>query len=130
MDDAKRDETGTVGWFAFAAGTVGLARGQTLRLGIVNTSPSVVTVVCGLWSNPNPKLLFEHAHTLDPGQAHNCDLKASDVSKEIYDKAGRAQIRPLVRSGSRTIFSNVEVFDDETGRTSIILPLQEVVHRG
>lgn len=130
MDKAVQDVTlGTVGWFTFAAGTVGLTAGQTLRLGVVNLGPLDAIVLCGLWANPRPLSLAQDSHTLGLGEAGNCHLNSSDLSSEIFDKTGRAQIRAFVRSSSRTVCGNLEVFDSKTGRTSIILPLQEVVHR-
>ncbi len=130
MDKSIQDVTlGTVGWFAFAAGTVGLTAGQTLRLSVVNLSPLDAIVCWGQFLNPRPLSLAQDSYTLGPGEARNCDLKASDLSREIFDKTGRAQIRAFVRSSSRTVCANLEVFDSKTGRTSIILPLQEMVHR-
>ncbi len=130
MDKSIQDVTlGTVGWFAFAAGTVGLTAGQTLRLGIVNLSPFDATICWGQYLNPRPLLLAQDSFTLGPGGARDCDLKASDLPGEAFDKTGRAQIRALVRSSSRRVCGNLEVFDSKTGRTSILLPLQEVVHR-
>jgi hypothetical protein len=131
MDKPIQDVMGsTVGWFAFAVGTVGVTPGETLRLSVVNLSPSGVIVFCGLWSNPRPVPLAEDAYTLDAGEAKNCrDVKGSDLSRELFDETGRAQIRALVRSSCPTVFSTLEVFDSETGRTSIALPLQNVVHR-
>ena len=130
MDKTIQDLTlGTVGWFAFAAGTVGLTAGQTLRLSVVNLSPLDAKVLCGVWQNPRPLPLAQDSYTLGPGEARNCDLKASDLSQEVFDKTGRAQIRAFVRSSSRTVGGTLEVFDNKTGRTSIVLPLQEVVHR-
>src|SRR5262245_43926620 len=118
MDKAMPDVTvGTVGWYGFASGTVGLAAGQTLRLSIVNVSPMNAIVVCALTGNPHPVSLAQDTHTLGPGEARDCDLKASDLSKEIFDKTGRAQIRGFVRSNCRAIYSNLEVFDSKTGRT-------------
>ncbi len=130
QDKAIQDLTlGTDGWFAFATGTVGLTAGQTLRLSVVNLSPFDVIVLCGLWSNPRAVSLAQDSYTLGRGEARHCDLKASDLSREIFDNTGRAQIRAFVRSSSRTVCSTLEVFDSKTGRTSIVLPLQEVVHR-
>jgi hypothetical protein len=130
MDKAIQDATlGTVGWFAFAAGTVGLTAGQTLRLSVVNLSPGDAIILCGVWQNPRPISLAQDSYTLGPGEAGNCDLNASDLSKEIFDKSGRAQIRAFVRSNSRTVCGTLEVFDSKTGRTCSILPLQQVVHR-
>ena|SRR6266705_761459 len=130
MDKAVQDPTlGTVGWFAFGAATVGLTAGQTLRLSVVNLGASDATVLCGIWSNPSPLSVAQDSYTLGPGEAHNCDLNASDLPKQIFDKAGRVQIRGFVRSNSPTVCSNLEVFDSKTGKTTIILPLQEVVQR-
>ena len=130
MDKAIQDVTlSTAGWFALAAGTVGLTAGQTLRLGVVNLSPSDAIIHCGFTMNPRPLSLAQDSYILGSGEARNCDLKASDLSREIFDNTGRAQIRAFVRSSSRTVCGNLEVFDSETGRTSIILPLQEMVHR-
>ena len=129
MDKAIEDVgLGTVGWFAFAAGTVGLAVGQTLRLSVANLSPLPATVLCGIWQNPHPISLLQDSYTLGSGEARNCDVKASELSRETFDKTGRAQIRALVRTSSRTVCGTLEVFDSKTGRTSISLPLQEVVH--
>jgi hypothetical protein len=130
MDKAIQDATlGNVGWFAFAAGTVGLAAGQTLRLSVVNLSPKDATVLCGIWQNPRPLPLVQDSYTLGPGEARNCDLNASDLAKDIFDKTGRAQIRAFVRSSSRVMCGSLEVFDSKTGRTSSILPLLELADR-
>jgi hypothetical protein len=80
-------------------------------------------------AEPHPLSLVQVSYILASGEAGNCDLKASELSREIFDATGRAQIRAFVRSSSRTICGNLEVFDDQTGRTSVILPLQAVGHR-
>lgn len=130
MDKAIQDATqSTVGWFAFATGTVGLSAGQTLRLSVVNLSAVGVKVLCALTGNPRPISLAQDSHDLGPGEAQNCDLKASDLSSDAFDKTGRAQIRAFVRSSSRTVCGTLEIFDSKTGRTSVALPRQEVVQR-
>ena len=96
MDKAIQDVAlGTVGWFAFAAGTVGLTAGQTLRLSVVNLSPLDAMVLCGIWQNPRPLSLAQDSYTLGPGEARNCDLKASDLSGEIFVKTGAPRFGPL-----------------------------------
>ena len=117
---------GTSGWSVFAGGTVGLTKGQTIRLSIVNLSPTEATVLCGLWSNPDPVSLVQDSPTLGPGEGQHCDMKASDLSGEKFDKEGRVQIRALVRSSSHMIGSNLEVFESKTGRTSVVLSLQRL----
>ena len=129
MDKAMQDVTlGTMG-FAFASGTVGVAAGQTLRLSVVNLGDSDATVIRGWTSNPHPLSLGQDSRALAPGESWDSDLKDSDLSQEILELTGRAQIRAFVRSTSRTVCANLEVFDNDTRRTSIILPLQEVVQR-
>jgi len=130
MDKPRHDATlGTHGWFAFAAAPVGLTAGQSFRLSIVNLCSSHATVLYGVWQNPRPILLLEDSCSLAPGEAQGCDLKGSDLPKDAFDNTGRAQVRPFVRSSCRSICANLEVFDSETARTSIALPLQAVVHR-
>jgi hypothetical protein len=131
MDKAIQDATlGTVGWFAFAAGTAGLTAGQTLRVNVVNLGAENAVVFCGLWSNPRPLSLAHDSYTLGAGEARNCDLKASDLPSERFStRLGAPRFGPLC-AATRAWFAALEVFDSETGRTSIILSLQEVVHRG
>ena len=123
---------GTVEWSEFAAGTVGVTAGETLRLSIVNLSAFDARVLCGLWSNPEPFPLRDAEKCqkkLGPGEALDYDLEGSAFPTTIFDKAGRAQVRAVVRSSSRLIGANLEVFDTKTGRTSVLLPLHEMVHR-
>ena len=123
---AKQDVTqGTVGWFASATGTIGITKGQTLRLSVVNLGAQDITVLEGVWQNPRPLSLVQELFTLRPGESKDIDLRASDIPRECFDKTGRAQIRAFVRSSARTVRGNLEVFDNQTGRTSIILPLQD-----
>src|SRR6266481_4177611 len=97
MDKAIQDATlGTVGWFAFAAGTVGLTAGQTLRVNVVNLGAENAVVLCGLWSNPRPLSLAHDSYTLGAGEARNCDLKASDLPSERFStRRGAPRFGPL-----------------------------------
>ena len=129
MDKLLNDATlGTIGWFAFAASTIGLTAGQTLRVSVVNVSASDATVLCGVWQNPHPLSLAQDSSTLRPGEARNCDLKASDLPRGAFDKTGRAQVRAFIRCSSRAICSHLELFDSKSGRTSVVVPLHEVPH--
>jgi hypothetical protein len=114
---------GTVGWFALGTGTVGITEGQTFRLSVVNLGCRNITVLCGVWQNPN---LRQDSFTLQPGESKDCDLPAADIPKEQFDKTGRVQIRAFVRSSDRTLVGNVEVFDNKTGRTTIVLALRDL----
>jgi hypothetical protein len=122
MKEVNDASDGTVGWFAFGAGTVGITKKETLRLSVVNTGPAGVTVVCGIWQNPR---LAEDSYALQSGQSKHCDVNGAEVSKDHFDKAGRVQLRALVRSSAR-VLANLEIFDNDTGRTSCVLPLQQL----
>jgi hypothetical protein len=129
MDKLRHDVTfGTGGWFEFAAAPVGLTRAETTRLSIVNLCSSHATVLYGVWQNPRPVLLLEDSCSLAPGEVGGCDLKGSDLPKDAFDDVGRAQVRPFVRSSCQCVCANVEVFDGETGKTSVVLPLRSLVH--
>ena len=114
---------GTIGWFALGTGTVGITEGQTFRLSVVNHGSANVTVLCGVWQNPTLK---QDSFTLQAGESKECDVTAAEIPKALFDKAGRAQIRPFVRCSGRTVCGNLEVFDTKTGRTSIVLALQDL----
>ncbi len=74
----------TVGWFAFAAGTVGITQRQTLRLSIVNLGSREITGVGAMMTNPSS--LIEDSFRWQPGESHNIDLKGKDLSKKLFDK--------------------------------------------
>jgi hypothetical protein len=122
MNKTHDESDGTVGWFAFGTGTVGITKGETLRLSVVNTSPASVTVVCGIWQNPR---LVEDTYALQSGESKHCDVNGAEVSKGQFDKVGRVQLRALVRSSAK-VLANLEVFDSKTGRTNCVLPLQKL----
>jgi hypothetical protein len=127
MRTIAQDAThGTLGWFALATGTVGVTKGQTLRLSVVNVGPVDTNVLCALTGNPLPVALAQDSAILRPGHGKDCDLMASEIDSEHFDKAGRVQVRAIVRSSADNVLANLEVFDDETGRTSLILSLQEL----
>jgi hypothetical protein len=108
--------------FVFGTGTVGITKGETLRLSVVNTGPATVTVICGIW--PSPRLV-EDSYALQSGQSNHYDVNGSEISKEHFDKAGRVQLRGLVRSSDAAVLANLEKFDSETGRASCVLALQQ-----
>jgi hypothetical protein len=107
-----------------ASGTAGLVFGQVMRLSVANIGVVDVTAKCGPRLNPLPIVLFEQTFVLGPGEARDIDLSAEIVPREHFDSFGRAQIRMACTSTSATLLANLEVFDLETGKTTIIVPLQ------
>ena len=124
---AQDSTQGTVGWHESATGTVGITQGQTLRLSVVNVGAVGTVVFCGLWQNPEPIAAVQTSFTLPPAHGKECDLKAADIAREHFDKSGRVQVRALMRSSAPNVLANVEIFDDQTGRTSLVLSVKELV---
>jgi len=87
---------GTVGWFAWGTGTVGITKGQTLRLSMVNLVSSNVNVLCGIWSNPR---LVQDSFALQPGESRECDLKATEIERAIRQDGARSD--PRICEGQR-----------------------------
>ncbi len=114
----------TVGWSVGATGTVGIAKGQTLRLSVVNMGSLRIFVYGALTGNPHPVSLLEDSFTLEPGEGREVDLRAEDLPRELIDKTRRTQVRAFVKTSAPTVQCNLEVFDDRSGRTTIVLPLQ------
>ena len=100
---------------------VGLAKGQTARLNLVNigdpnVSPCEVQMV---FYDSQGKTLARDAYKLEPGMATFLDLS--------YAEVGNPNIRVQIRAWARVIgdpsicLASLEVFDDETGRTTLFV---------
>jgi hypothetical protein len=116
----------TVGWNVYGSGTIGITRGQTLRLSVVNLGPSPARAVGALTGNPRPVSLLEEWFTLEPGEGREFDLRAEDLSEDLVDKTRRTQVRALIRASGPFVYCNLEIFDDDTGITGIVLPLRAI----
>ena len=108
-----------------ALGPIGLTRGQTLRIGLlnggdVNGRPTEMTVFdCGgntLMSN-----------TYIPGPHNTCssfDLNADQLPQGAFDNTGRTEMNVALRSGgdgNGSLFVTAQVFDNNTGKTTFAL---------
>ena len=112
--------------FLLASGTVGIAQGQTFRLSVANIGVRDVNVRASLLSNPTAVELVSDSFTLRPGETRDIDLPAADIPPEHFDRTRRAQVRASIGSSAPTALANLEVFDNETGRTSAIVSLEKV----
>src|SRR6266545_2362933 len=101
---------------------VGLAKGQTARLNMVNigdpnVEPCEVQMV---FYDSQGKALARDVQKLDPGVATFLDLGYSDVG----DPTIRVQIRAWVKvvvGDPNICLSSLEIFDDETGKTTVFV---------
>jgi hypothetical protein len=105
---------------------IGLARGQTARLNVVNyegpDSAPVQVELAFFDDQGNP--LARSEETLAPGRAAALELP--------YERLGRADLRLEVRAlmrvsgdpnvvGDPHIIPSLEVFDDDTGKTQVLI---------
>ena len=100
---------------------VGLAKGQTARLNMVNIgdpnlNPCEVQMV---FYDSQGKALASDVQKLDPGMATFLDLNYAAIG----DPNVRVQIRAWVKViGDPTLcLASLEVFDEETGRTTVFI---------
>ena len=97
---------------------VGLARGQTARLNVVNLFPPDPCEVQIVFYDSQRKPLARGADTLKPGAAMFLDLSYSAIG----DPNLRVEIRAQVTVSDQTrCRASLEVFDDDTGRTAVFV---------
>jgi hypothetical protein len=97
---------------------VGLARGQTARLNVVNLFPPDPCDVQIVFYDSQGKPLARGADTLKPGAAMFLDLSYSAIG----DPNSRVEIRAQVTvSDPKRCRASLEVFDDDTGRTAVFV---------
>ena len=115
-------------------GMVGIADGQTARLNLVNLGnpdPFAFAPPCRaqlqFFDAVGNSLAVSRIQQLKPGEATFLDYAASFVSTNLaVDAVGpsRAEIRPAVNTETGLLAPpcrvTVEIFDNETGRTSVL----------
>jgi hypothetical protein len=101
---------------------VGLARGQTARLNVVNigdpnVSPCEVQMV---FYDSQGKALARDVQMLDPGMATFLDLSYAAIGNPNIRVQLRAWVKVVV--GDPTLcLASLEIFDEETGRTMVFV---------
>ncbi len=107
-------------------GMVGITLGQTIRLNVVNlggpdTLPCDTTLT---FFDSEGNVLTRFTESMDPGQAAFLDLHGEDLVLRVRERMQiRATMEATCRSEGdpRDLPTTLEVFDDKTGQTSIIL---------
>ena len=100
---------------------VGLAKGQTARLNVVNigdpnSSPCEVEMV---FYDSQGKVLESDVQKLDPGMAAFLDLSYAAIGNPNLRVQFRAWVKVI---GDPTLcLASLEVFDEETGRTMVFI---------
>lgn len=112
-------------------GMVGIAAGQTVRINVVNTigDPDILPtpVVLTFFDNEGRIIIEEASISLRPGQSAFLDFNAN--TRELL-QGERFQLRTRVRKTDNPetrineasgIRSTMEIFDSETGKSSIFI---------
>jgi hypothetical protein len=123
-------------------GMIGLARGQTARLNVVNlrstptvelTPDQVVTLVpCSIrlrFVDQRGNTIARSVENIVPGTGAFLDLPFAEATPRGFE-GKRIEIRAIVRALGRpederrrcATLATLEIFDSETGRTSVIYP--------
>ena len=113
----------------FKSGMVGIAKGQTARLNVVNTAEAgdlpFVTVYCGFTQNPRSEPLVNCTAKLEPGASEFLDLNRDTI-------AGHGETRLQIRAEVTVINDltsacviTLEVFDSESGKSTVSMQVPE-----
>lgn len=100
----------------------GLAKGQTARLNVVNVGdPNLGSceVQMIFYDNEGKQLALD-TQRIDPGIATFLDLSYNDVGNPNIRVQIRSWVRVLIGDPSICL-SSLEVFDDETGKTTLFI---------
>jgi hypothetical protein len=111
-------------------GPVGIVRGQTVRINVVNPSESphhACPLVLSFLDAAGKEIGRSSSLVLDSGQADHFDLNGDSLQLARGErKQIRAHISLSLRGGGyacRHVIATEEVFDNETGHTEILNPV-------
>ena len=113
----------------FKSGMVGVARGQTVRINVVNTAaePSSLAKTAWIqgWGNPRSEMLQQATFTLEAGASVFTDLNGDAIvgHKEVRHEI-RAEVTILNDPNSACAVT-MEVFDNDSGKTTVLAHLAE-----
>ena len=109
-------------------GIVGITRAQTMRINVADVSdvpPGPCRQVEMGFFDVHGNFLRRSSQCVSAGQAVSFDLNGASVESSTTRRAIRAAIRldPPGDSNAVNIVATVEVFDNETGKTSFLVPV-------
>jgi len=106
----------------FNFGSIGITRGQTVRLSTVNLGVEPINLSLN-FTDQEGRLIKQSSETLERGHSIFLDLTPGTIDQA----AGRLQIHASIeasdrgRNEGRQLIPTLEVFDNETGQTRVIL---------
>ena len=107
--------------------TIGIASGQTARLNALNSNGDSGYVIDWRFLDSQGRILAQsrEPQLIPPGQMRSFDLNADEVIA-TRDPSSRVQviaiIRTLVATDTKNLHTSLEVFDNATGKTTVLVP--------
>jgi hypothetical protein len=110
-------------------GMVGIVSGKTARISAVNIGLlDAIVARLGWTNNPHTDPIVEQTFRLEPGVSATLDLNF-DRDRHILhiDEIGRAEVRAMVTPtmetrANRNLLVTVQIFDDLSHETQVVLP--------
>jgi hypothetical protein len=107
--------------------TIGIASGQTARLNALNSNGDSGIIIDWRFLDGQGRILAQsrESQLIPPGQMRSFDLNADEVNA-TRDPSSRVQviaiIRTLVGADTKNLHTSLEVFDNATGKTTVVVP--------
>ena len=102
---------------------VGITFGQTARVTAANTGTRAIIINYSVLDSEGTVLAQFDSQVIEPGKMMSFDLNADDVVRE----GERIQIRVVLSSDRlRGLLTSTEVFENDTGKTTVFLCGPEV----
>jgi hypothetical protein len=102
--------------------SIGVTGGQTARVTTANAGEREMSLT-GVFLDPSNVVLGQFNFVIQPGNMMSFDLNADDITREN----NRIQIRVVIfpdthnRDDLRDLVTSFEVFENDTGKTTIVL---------
>ena len=107
--------------------TMGIASGQTARLNALNTNAERGIIIDWKFLDSQGRILAQsrEPQLIPPGQMRSFDLNADEVNA-TRDPSSRVQVIAIIRTlggpDTKNLHTSLEVFDNATGKTTVLVP--------
>jgi hypothetical protein len=107
--------------------TIGIASGQTARLNALNSNGDRAIIIDWrfLDGQGRPLAQSRESQLIPPGQMRSFDLNADEVNA-TRDPSSRVQVIAIIRTlggpDTKYLHVSLEVFDNATGKTTVLVP--------
>lgn len=97
---------------------IGITTGQTLRITTANISDRAIIIIGGKFLDNNGIVVGQFGRqVIEAGKMMSFDLKGDNIVRGN----SRVQIRVVLRTDTGDILNSIEVFEDATGKTTVLL---------